>query len=56
MEMLLVLIFFMLVVVVIGRLRWKSKTTIFVITTVIAFLQVAFVVYMMLTMKLPWSK
>jgi len=55
MEMLLVLILFMLASVVLGKLKWKSKTTIFVVTAVVAFLQVAFVVYTMLTMKLPWS-
>lgn len=55
MEMLLVLILFMLVIVLLARLKWKSKTTIIVISAVTAFLQIAFVVYIMLTMKLPWS-
>ncbi len=55
MEMLLVLIAFMLLAVTVRKFKWKSKTTTIVIAAVIALLQTAFVVFTMLTMKLPWS-
>ncbi len=55
MNMLFVLIVFMLACVVCGKLNWRSEATKILLAAIAAFLQTALVVYLMMTMKFPWS-
>jgi|GEM_PF-2806849 len=56
MAILLVLIILMLVSILIGKFNWKSGSYPFIAAAIVALFQVLFVVYEMLTMKLPWNK
>ncbi len=55
MGILFVLIVFMLAAVVIGKFKFKSNLLKYVLAAVIALAQTLFIVYEMMTMKLPWS-
>ena len=55
MEILGVLILLMLASVIVGKSNWKNKSNIYIAAAIIALLQVLFVVYKMMTMKLPFK-
>ena len=53
MLILAVLMILMITVITLGKLRWHKKSIVYVIAALIALLQTLFVLYEMLTKKVP---
>ena len=55
MLILAVLIVMMIAAIALGKLRWQKKSAFYFITALIALLQTLFVLYEMLTKKMPMN-